>query len=103
MKRYSINMFDSFGGYTRISGFRILSVIPGLLNSGTIAVFCPIDQVTETIYISSSGPKPNTTASTVKTTVTTNVVGDQTVKTVDVNTYVNQDETLQSILAWLKG
>lgn len=63
-----------------------------------------MNQMTESLYISSKGPGSNTSTSTstIKTTVSTNILGDQTVKTIDVKTFLTNDQILQQILAQLK-
>ena len=83
--------------------FQMIDTIPNLHGSSMISIFCPMNKITESLFISSKGPTSNTSNTlTVKTTVSTNVLGDQTVKTIDVQTFLTNDQILRQILAVLK-
>lgn len=77
-----------------------------------ISLMCPESDITDSVYIGSNGASvkvnhtvstttPTSTSNTTITSVSTSILGDQTVTTTNINIFLKEDKILQQIIEWL--
>lgn len=119
MSRFAIDGVNTFNERYRMTGWRVNQPIEGLDSGDMISLICSEGMITESLTIGNSDwvqkypiNVPNLNNSTspltlptfseiITTTISTSILGDQTVETTNVAAFLNEDSILQDMMPWL--